>query len=176
MVIGLAGHCLVATPLLADPNFVRSVVIILDHDADGAYGVVVNRPSSAPVSELLPEWKGSVVPPGVVFVGGPVSPELGIGLAWAEEGTVDDVLTSLEIVDVTGDQAHARPVRIFSGYAGWGPGQLELELNESAWLVAPATPSVVFDERPDLVWGRIMRQMDPGLRIYATFPSDPELN
>ncbi len=173
--MGLSGQFLVATPLLLDPNFVRSVVVILDHDEDGAFGVVVNRPSDALVDDLLPAWRGHLVPPQVVFVGGPVSPETGIGLALAEDGS-ERGMSGLAVVDVAAGPADERPVRVFSGYSGWGPGQLESELNESAWLVAPASPDLIFEERPDLIWGRLIRSLDPGLRIYATFPTDADLN
>ncbi len=170
--MSLGGKFLVASPLMGDPNFSRTVVLMLQHDEDGALGIVINRPSQSPVSDHLPEWAPLSADPPVVFVGGPVSPETGIGLKRSEE----DGLPAVEVFDLTGDDPINGPIRVFSGYAGWGPDQLESELEETAWLVVEASGSDVFSERPDLLWGRIMRSFDPDFAVLATMPEDPNLN
>ncbi len=168
----LGGKFLVASPLMGDPNFARTVVLMLQHDEDGALGVVVNRPSESPVAEHLPEWAPHSATPPVVFVGGPVSPETGIGLRKSEPGGVPAV----EVFDLVADREVLGPIRVFSGYAGWGPNQLEAELEDTAWLVVEASGDAVFTDRPDLLWGRIMRSVDPEFGVLATLPDDPSLN
>jgi putative transcriptional regulator len=175
MTDGLSGYLLVASPLMLDPNFTRTVVLILQHDDDGALGVVLNRPSDAPVSEYLPRWSPGSVEPATVFVGGPVSPEIGIGLARGT-GSSSGLLSGIEVFDLSAEDEEHEAVRVFAGYAGWGAGQLEAEMEESAWLVIPATPAEVFSSRPDLLWGRVMRRIDPKLGVVATLPPDPLLN
>jgi putative transcriptional regulator len=175
MTDGLSGYLLVASPLMLDPNFTRTVVLILQHDDDGALGVVLNRPSDSPVSDHLPRWSKGSVEPATVFVGGPVSPEIGIGLAW-RTGSGHGPLAGIEVFDLSAEDEEHEAVRVFAGYAGWGAGQLEAELEEPAWLVVPATPAEVFTARPDLLWGRVMRRIDPELGVVATLPPDPSLN
>jgi putative transcriptional regulator len=152
----LVGRLLVASPQLGDPNFERTVVLMLDHGADGALGVVLNRPTGLPVDEILGAWsaQAQAAPPDVVFRGGPVSPDAVIGLARTDAdggdgstewrlvlegvGTVDlAVIPDEQPVAVVG-------VRLFAGYAGWSPDQLEEELAEGAWIVVDALVADVF--------------------------------
>lgn len=165
----LSRFLLVATPVLVDPNFFRTVVYLIHHDDEGAFGVVINRPSDSSLDQVLPDWAGSSCSPAVVFIGGPVTPEVAIGLQPAASGPA-------EPVDLSQDPGLVSGARIYAGYSGWGAGQLESELAESAWLVTPATTADIFTDRPDLVWGRAMRRIDPELGIVATFPDEPSLN
>lgn len=170
----LTGQLLVSSPMLDDPNFARTVVALLQHDEDGALGVVLNRPSTSSVGEHLPEWESVAADPALVFVGGPVSPEVAIGLARLESDV--SPIPGVSVVDLS-DAPHASiQIRVFSGYSGWSPGQLEFELNEEAWLLTPAIAADVFTDRPDLLWGRAVRRVDADLGVIATFPLDPELN
>lgn len=181
---GTTGRLLVAEPMLGDPNFERSVVLILQHDDDGALGLVLNRPTDVPVAEALPEWGDLVTDPAVLHIGGPVESQSGWCLARAREA--DDlegfvpVLGDLGLVDLDLDPEHVRlafsSVRLYAGYSGWGPGQLEWELSQDAWFVADAEPGDPFlPDGPEL-WRRILARQGGPLARLALFPADPSLN
>jgi putative transcriptional regulator len=177
----LRGQLLVASPGLVDPNFRRSVVLVVAHDEDGAVGIVLNRRSETDVSEAVPELADIAGAEGVVSVGGPVQGEAVIVLAeWddAEEaGSIvfaDVGLMGAE-ADLDSVQAATRRVRIFAGYAGWTAGQLEAELAEPSWIVEEAEPDDVFGDDVDL-WGSVLRRKGGAFRLIATMPNDPSLN
>jgi putative transcriptional regulator len=174
----LAGSLLVASPLLFDPNFFRSVVFLLQHDQDGALGVILNRPSEEPVVAHLPEWGMRSEDPAVVFVGGPVEPSVAIGIIRADVPTEPTALLGVGLVDLTADPGGSdnAPIRVFSGYAGWGSGQLEAELSEGAWMVVPASSEDLFSVVPDQLWSAVLRRQGGKLAMLATFPDDPSLN
>lgn len=163
-----SGALLVASPLLTDPNFARSVVLILQHDDEGSLGVVLDRPTAIPVDEVLPAWADVVADPAVVFQGGPVEPEVGIGLCIR--------LGSLEIVDLTESPTDESPGRVFAGCAGWGPGQLDDEMAEDAWFVVDFDPADLLTDSPDDLWSMVLRRQSSDLSIFSTYPSDPMLN
>lgn len=176
---------LVAAPTLLDPNFVDSVVLLLDVNAEGALGVVLNRPSALPVSEVLGEWGDVVEEPEVLFQGGPVSTDGALAVALATpgvEGTVGfqaildrlgllDLDTPTELVEGTVDR-----LRIFAGYAGWGAAQLDDEIAEGAWYVVPALMEDVFRHDTHDLWRDVMRRQPGDLAFHSTRPADPELN
>ena len=171
----LGGQLLVATPLLIDPNFWRSVVLILQHDDDGSLGLVLNRPTIQRVETHIPVWGPLAAKPGTVHLGGPVEPSVAIGLATGQGGEPTGV-PGLSIVDLEaapGERTSA--VRIYSGYAGWGQGQLETEIAEGSWYVVPASPDDPFD-RPEGQWSRILRRQTGHLALVSTFPDDVDLN
>ncbi len=170
----LTGRLLVAAPTLVDPNFRRTVVLMLQHDDEGAVGVVLNRPSTEAVGEHLPAWEESLAAPPVVFVGGPVQPEVAIGLV--EGGDGSPVVDGVEVADLAAEPPPGVRARIFSGYAGWGPGQLESELEVDAWIVVDARAQDVFDPAPEGLWPRILRRQKGMVRMLATYPIDPALN
>ena len=147
MVLTLSGRLLVATPLLEDPNFRRAVVLVLDHDDDGALGVVLNQPSEVSVDEVLDGWAPVVTGDPVLWVGGPVGPDSALGVArlpeaYEPEGVRAVPAAGLGLVDLDADPALLAPqlgaVRIFAGYSGWGSGQLEEELSDGGWYVVDA--------------------------------------
>lgn len=165
----LIGRLLVASPQLGDPNFERTVVLILDHGADGALGVVLNRPTGLPVDEILVVWSDQALaaPPAVVFRGGPVSPDAVIGLARTETDDVDGsrwrlVLAGVGTVDLAvapDDQpVPVAGVRMFAGYAGWSPDQLEDELAEGAWIVLDTLASDIFTAAADALWHDVLQR------------------
>lgn len=171
----LRGQLLVATPQLLDPNFWRSIVLLLQHDEDGAIGVVLNRPTMERVDSHIPAWGPVAAKPGIVHFGGPVDPRVAIGLATGQVGEPAGV-PGLSIVDLEvtpGPDLAA--VRIYSGYSGWGGGQLEAEIAEGSWYVVPAAPDDPFD-RPDGQWARVLRRQQGHLALVSTFPDDVELN
>lgn len=176
------GRLLVATPLLADPNFARTVIYLLEHDGGGTVGVVLNRPSRTPVGQVLPDWHEAVSGPPVVFGGGPVQPDGALCLAHLDSDGpgVRLVVDGVGTVDLDGDLALiagvARRLRVFAGHAGWSPGQLETELGEGAWWVVHGSPDDLFSSEPRSMWSAVLRRQPPPLNLMSTFPLDPTLN
>src|SRR5262249_16998779 len=153
---------LVATPALGDPNFDRTVVFILEHNEEGALGLVLNRPSPVEVNDPLPDWSSLAANPATVFVGGPVSRSSVIALARRTDAADldDDVFTPilgrLGVVDLTSDAVLVSlslvDVRVFAGYAGWGGGQLESEIDQGAWWVVDADTTDAMSDDPENLW------------------------
>ena len=172
----LRGRLLVAAPILRDPNFHRTVVLVAEHSEDGAMGLVLNRPTDTPVGTALPELAQLTGETDPVYVGGPVSLES--VLAVAELDDPDDA--SELLFDTVGfvqepDVAASRG-RIFVGYAGWGAGQLEAELAEDSWLVVPAEANDLFADDPDGLWSAVLRRQGGPYALLAQMPPDPSLN
>lgn len=185
MADSLAGRLLVATPALEDPNFDRTVVLVLQHDdVDGAMGLVLNRPSGLPLEDELGDWGALAAPPDEVFIGGPVQPEVAIALGWMTEGAlvpegVQPVMDRLAVVDLRrspDDVPGLVAVRVFAGYAGWGVGQLEDEIAEGAWFTLDADPWDPATSDPDTLWHAVFRRQPDRLRMLATYPEDPTTN
>ena len=176
MAESLAGKLLLATPTLLDPNFYRTVILMLQDDAEGTVGVVLNRPSDEPVDAHLPEWAPRTKAPHAIHYGGPVEPEVAIGLSNTSEGMPAGP-PGLSLVDLSSapDTEDGPSVRIYSGYAGWGAGQLEAELAGGSWYVVQASPDDPFDD-PDGQWRRILRRQPNFLSLVSTFPDDVRLN
>lgn len=180
----LTGRLLVASPSLVDPNFARTVILILEHNDDGALGVVVNRATQVPVGDVLPEWSDLASAPPVLFQGGPVSLDsaLGIGRTDGDAGPIGwrRLRGPLGLVDLdTPTELLADglgALRIFAGYAGWGRGQLEAEIEEGSWFVVDATPADAFSIEPDGLWRSVLRRQAGELALVSTFPRDPSLN
>jgi putative transcriptional regulator len=171
----VAGKLIVATPDLADPNFNRTVVFLIQADEDGALGVVLTRPTPSLVVEHLPDLVGEVCDPPVVFIGGPVEPAVAITLESSTHPTVPTALAGVGIVDISSSMPFGS-CRVFSGYSGWGPGQLEDEIAEGAWFVVEARPSDVFDSSPESLWSAVLQRQPGRLALFATMPPDPTLN
>jgi putative transcriptional regulator len=181
--VSQVGRLLVATPLIADPNFERTVVLLLAHGAEGAFGVVLNRPSDTRVDEVAPAWTPAAAAPGVVFVGGPVGRDAVLGLGRSPLLGPDDEASL--IGDCGTVDLHAEPdegptpwstVRLFAGSAGWAAGQLEDELSEGAWWALPAEPGDVTTADPEHLWARVLRRQRGELAWFANHPDDPSSN
>ena len=186
----LAGRLLVATPALLDPNFHRTVILMCVHGDQGALGIVLNRPSQSDVLDHLPEWRHLAASPAVVFAGGPVEPTTALALgraatsvegeAEAEAGgwtAVTDRLGLLDLGRPPGELGvEAEQVRIFSGYAGWGVGQLEAEIEEEGWFIVDAAPDDPFTREPERLWREVLRRQPGRLAIFADCPTDPRAN
>ncbi len=168
----LRGQLLVATPWLNDPNFARTVVLILRHSEDGATGVILNRRSEEMAADHLPEWLDELEPEAMVFVGGPVEPEMAIGFTRPEE------LNNPEsgLVNLTDTVSGVGPVRVFAGYSGWGPGQLEEELTTDVWFVVPPKESDLFSRDPEALWSEVLNRQGGRLRMLSTYPTDLSVN
>jgi putative transcriptional regulator len=185
-----AGRLLVATPLLGDPNFKRTVVLIVEHEeVQGTLGVVLNRPTTIGVGQVLEQWTELTSEPSVVFRGGPVAPNSALALALIP-GQDEPVgwrpldgapaLARLGLLDLDTPPGllatEISRLRVYAGYAGWSPGQLEAEIDEGAWYVVPAQPGDVFAADPDRLWRQVLRRQDGDLAFLATYPEDPTLN
>jgi putative transcriptional regulator len=182
------GRLLVAGPRLVDPNFVRTVVFICRHDDDGALGVVLNRPTGLPVADALPGWVEALAPPHVVFLGGPVQPDMAVALALlaaeqagrgdSEEWTpIDDRLGLINLSASPADELGSlERLRVFAGYAGWAAGQLDFEVSSGDWWVLPAEGEDPFTAAPGGLWRRVLRRQAGPVALFADFPPDPSLN
>lgn len=182
-----AGRLLVATPVIGDPNFERSVVLLLEHEVEGGTaGVVLNRPSTTDLLEPLPAWDRLAAHPAVVFSGGPVDPERAIALARAPRAVAvgaegfRPVLGDVGTLDLNLDPdavgADVEQVRIFAGYAGWGPGQLAAELEAGAWWVVEGSPRDAVATDPTHLWRTVLARQPGELQLFAGYPDDPSLN
>lgn len=159
----LRNHFLIAMPALDDPNFSRTVIYICEHNADGALGIVINRPSTLTVGDLLGHMEITAQPPAneaPVYVGGPVQRERGFVLhpgdrEWESSLRVGPgiaITTSRDVLEALGRGDGPGHALVALGYAGWGAGQLEREMRENAWLSGPADPAVVFERGNDERW------------------------
>ena len=177
----LTGRLLLSNASLFDPNFRRTVVLVGHHDEDGAVGVVLNRPLGVPVDAAVPPLSELVESGEELFEGGPVQPDTAVVLAEFTDPSRASVLAFGTVgflpdeMNVTDRDAIVR-ARIFAGYSGWGPGQLEGELEEDAWLVTRATEADVFTAEPDHLWERVVGRLGPGYALLRTMPLDPEQN
>lgn len=178
------GRLLVATPVIGDPNFERTVVLLLEHGDDGAFGLVLNRPSDLDLLDLLPEWSGVATSPRVVFVGGPVEPQQAISLARADPARTGPawrpLVGDIGTLDLDRTPAEVGPglveLRVFAGYAGWGAGQLEGEIAAGAWFVVDAEPADVFAKHPDELWSQVLGRQEGVTAWFARYPDDPSSN
>ena len=177
----LRGHLLIAGPGLVDPNFWRTVVLVGEHSEEGALGVVLNRTSETPVDEAVPELAALVGGMGDVHVGGPVQPSAIVVLAdFAEPADVDAlVVESVGFLPAEVDPDSLGPLRrarVYVGYAGWGPGQLDDELDEGSWIVEPALADDVFTAEPEALWSAVLQRKGGPFRVLAGMPPDPSRN
>jgi putative transcriptional regulator len=179
------GKLLVATPRTGGTVFRRSVVLVLQHDEDGAQGVVLNHPLHAPVSAVLPPWQEFVTDPPNVFQGGPVALDSALGLVTVP-GDQQEVLGvrllfgGLGLVDLDIPPVVVMPavagLRIFAGYAGWSEGQLEQEIRDGGWYVVDAEARDAFTPEPQTLWSRVLRRQRGNLAFVASLPEDPSMN
>jgi putative transcriptional regulator len=182
----LVGSLLVATPSLTDPSFERTVVLLVAHESGGAMGVVLNRATEVSVSEVLGEWGSLAQEPAVLFEGGPVQPDSAICIARVGPDLAErpagfqPFYGTLGTVDLGDEPEQMRDsvnaARVFAGYAGWGPGQLEEEIESGSWFTFEALPGDVFMTRPDDLWTMVLRRQGGLIAAVAHYPPDPSLN
>jgi putative transcriptional regulator len=176
----LRGHLLVAAPTLVDPNFNRTVVLVAEHTDDGALGVVLNRPSESTVGEVVPDLSVLVDADELVFTGGPVQPTGVMVLAEfddpADAALPIDGELGFVALEADTEEISAGRARAFAGHAGWGPGQLDTELEEEAWFVAAFEREDAFAEDPDELWSRVLMRKGGAYALVARMPLDPSLN
>lgn len=177
----LRGQLLVAGPGLIDPNFWRSVVLVGEHNDEGALGVVLNRPAPVSVGEAAPSLAKLVAESEPVFLGGPVQPESAVVLADVEHPDFAGMIVFGSIGflmgKVDGEQFQGvRRARVFAGYAGWGAGQLEEEMESDSWILEQAVAEDVFTDRPEKLWSEVLLRKGGQYTILSTMPPDPSLN
>jgi putative transcriptional regulator len=177
------GSILVAEPPMADPNFRRAVVLVCEHTTEGSFGLVLNRPSGLTLAEAAAEtlpfdaelWLGGPVQTDTLHYlhpfGDSVESALPVldGVFWG--GAFDELRDAIEQGRVLSEE-----VRFFVGYSGWGPGQLDVEVDEGAWIVLDGDRDVVFAESDDALWRSLLRQMGGEYALLSTFPDDPSMN
>jgi putative transcriptional regulator len=178
----LKGKLLFSTPALFDPNFRRTVVLVAEHSEEGAMGLVLNRPSETTVEEAVPELADVAGADSPVFVGGPVQPQAVLVLAEFEEPedaatvVVGDIGFARADGDLDDLARLTRRARVFAGYSGWSPGQLESELEEDSWLVEPVDDVDLLADPEEDLFGSALRTKGGTYRILALMPDDPQQN
>ena len=180
------GMLLVSAPGMFSPKFARTVVLVLEHDADHTLGVVLNRRSEVAVANVMDAgWAELAAKPQAVHIGGPVSPESAVGLGVTAAGAPENpylnrLANRLVLVDLNASPAEVSElldvIRIFAGYAEWAPGQLDDEILRGDWFVTPALPSDVVAPAGADLWGDVMRRQAMPLPLFATFPANVEDN
>lgn len=182
----LSGRLLIATPRTGEP-FARAVVLLLHHDEDGAHGVVLNDPTEVEVSAALPDWQPHVTPPGVLFRGGPVGTDTAMGLVSVPGDDVGQDLLGMSLlygglglVDLDAPPPVVAPevsaLRIYVGYAGWGPGQLDGELVAGAWYVVDREARDPFLTDTSTMWRDVLVRQRNTLSLVATYTDQPASN
>jgi len=171
----LRGQLLIAAPQLID-YFRRTVVLVVEHTEEGAMGLVLNRPTETEVSEAVPDLAGLTEHPDVVHAGGPVQPDAVVALGDfvdpEEAGT--PVSGTLGLLDPDRPDPALRRLRVYAGYTGWAPGQLDAEIEEGAWIAEPAAPDDPFSEAD--LWTTVLQRKGGGYSLMASMPIDPTLN
>jgi putative transcriptional regulator len=176
------GQLLIAGPALLDPNFWRTVVLMIEHTEDGALGLVLNRPSETSVGEAVPQLEELVDLDDQLFIGGPVQPSAVIVLAEFEDAT-DAALLAFDDIGVLGTAssveelgAGLRGGRAFVGHAGWGPGQLDEELERDDWILEQARREDAFTAAPRDLWTEVLTRKGGSYALIARMPADPSVN
>lgn len=179
----LRGQLLIAGPALVDPNFWRTVVLVCAHSPEGALGLVLNRPSPIDALETLPELSETLAstPPSRLWIGGPVQ-EQGVvlladfvdpGESLLIEGDLGLVTDGATLEDLP---ARTRRLRAFLGHSGWGPGQLDAELERDDWIVAPLSAGDPFAEDAEDLWPHALQSLGGAYALVARMPADPSMN
>ncbi len=178
----LSGHFLIASPSILDPNFRRTVVFVTAHTEEGAVGLILNRRSDATVGEAVPQLASLTDLEEPVFVGGPVNPEGVAVLAEFHDPDEAGVVVIEDIGFVALDDAlevgppDLERTRVFAGVAGWGPEQLEDELERDDWIIEPAALDDIFTDDPEELWSTVLRRKGGEYELVARMPFDPSLN
>jgi putative transcriptional regulator len=178
----LKGKLLLASPTLLDPNFARTVVLIAEHTEEGAMGLVLNRPATTTVAESAPELEELVEASEPIYIGGPVQPSSVIVLAAFDEPDAAGLLIDADVgflsaeEDFATSRAATRTMRVFAGHAGWGPGQLDEELEREDWIVEPPRPGELFSADAEELWSEVLTRKGGAFALVARMPLDPSVN
>ncbi len=177
------GRLLISEPFLPDPNFERTVVLLCEHNEEGSFGFVLNKPSILKLSEVMERIHNM---DEIIYVGGPVQQDslhyihrnmilenaiqIGDGISWG--GSFENLILLAETKQIS-----AADIRFFLGYSGWGPGQLETELESDSWIVCDlVTDQLLFDTDSQLMWKKALGNLGGRFSMYSNYPVDPRLN
>ena len=177
------GRLLLSEPFMGDYYFGRSVILLAEHNNEGSFGLVLNKPTHKNISEVTEEFPELDAP---LYIGGPVEPnrlffihtlgheindsvEVSKGLFWG--GDMNDVIELSQLKKLNDQNS-----RFFIGYAGWGAHQMDEELKRNSWAVVTATSDVIFKTDPHLLWKKLTRKLGSDYRLWAKFPVNPNLN
>jgi putative transcriptional regulator len=178
----LAGHFLIASPAIHDPNFRQTVVFVTAHNEEGAVGLILNRRSDATVGDAVPQLVPVTSDEEAIFVGGPVNPEGVAVLAEFDDPDEAGIVVLEDVGFVALDDAideglpQLQRARVFAGVAGWGPEQLEEELERDDWIIEPADADDIFTDDPETLWSDVLRRKGGQYELVARMPFDPSLN
>ena len=182
-VASLRGQLLVAGPTLLDPNFHRTVVLVCEHDEEGAMGLVLNRPSPIRAHQAIPELGDALADDDCLWLGGPVQTTSVVVLAdFVDDGEEEGMAVSGQVglvlpgSDLESVAATVTRARAFLGYSGWGEGQLDDELERDDWIVTGFEPGDAFTDDPDALWKRVLNRKGGAYAFLSTMPPDPSLN
>ena len=169
------GSLLVSGASLNDPNFHRSVLFVIEHDLQGALGVVLNKPLALHPEQLIDLWAERVEEGGFIYSGGPVSTNAVIGLARTTSSTNQSLTGNVEVLDLhfsPSERSDVEFVRLFVGYAGWSAGQLEAEIDAGSWFVFEASESDIFTDSTEDLWERVLARQGGLISQMASAPDD----
>ncbi|MEN8184542.1 MAG: YqgE/AlgH family protein [Myxococcota bacterium] len=177
----LKGQLLISGGGLYDPSFRHTVVLLAEHDERGAVGIVLNRSLELSVEDAVPLLADLTVAGEALFEGGPVEPTQAVLLADVDDPEILDVPVLGTVGFLTGEvSAEVRPrvrrARVYVGHSGWGPGQLEAEMEGDSWILEPATAEDIFTDDPDSLWRRVLERKGPDYAPVARIPFDPSMN
>ena len=179
----LRGKLLIASPALIDPNFHRTVILIAEHTGEGAMGLVLNRPAETLVADVVPDLSDLADDGAPVYFGGPVAADSVIVLAEFDDPALAGVLLDDDLGFVGSESAElgdvadgVRRARVFAGHSGWGPGQLEGELEDESWIIEPPLREEIFSEDADGLWSAVLRRKGREYALLSTMPPDPSVN
>ncbi len=177
------GQILIAEPFLKDPNFLRTAILLCEHNDEGSFGLVLNRLTNVRMNDVFPALTNHDIP---LLYGGPVETEslhmLHTFTEWAEGGieVCRDVYyggDTVAIIDaLINNQLDLSRIRFFAGYSGWGGGQLEVEMDLDSWLTVPANFDIIFNSPPNETWKRAVQLLDEKYHPIIHYPLDPQLN
>ena len=175
------GTLLLASPGMHDSTFDRTVIFLLEHDESGSMGLVLNRPSDMLVSDALPGFDLSIQPERL-FLGGPVEQGTALVLAEPLDPAAPDMhfmVDGIGLLDLGADlepRLHLQRARVFSGYAGWGPRQLENELRSGSWIIAHSSPDDLWSTDHQRLWAKLVARQGKMPEFLAAYPGQPWLN
>lgn len=178
MTLSLSGQLLISKPAVHADAFDGTITLLLEHNAEGALGLILNRPSELLIEDAFPAWHRVASEPAVVFAGGPVERNslIAIGATPEADGELVFGLHTLDLDEPADAESPIDRTRIFAGYAGWGPGQLEGEIANQAWWVVDGLVSDLFSDDPLELWAGVLRRNGGELAWFAHFPDDASLN
>ena len=179
----VTGAVLIAPPMMQDPNFRRTVILLCEHGVDGSFGLILNRSISLNLTDVV---EGMDLYNGPLCMGGPVQPNTlhflhRYGSIVGESVEITDEIFwggDFEIIQkkMENESTSSEEVRFFLGYTGWTPGQLDAEIEQDGWIIAPSDHTVIFPSDPETLWTTTLRRLGGEYALLANFPDDPRLN